>query len=85
LVESTELAKLDPWTLYIYSMKAPMTRDRYQTRLAKFLEFIGMVQCGTTLEGWASAFAKKGNEHSIWALKNILKFVQFQRELLIIC
>jgi hypothetical protein len=39
-------------------MKAPMTRDRYQTRLAKFLDFIGMV--GTTLEERAKAFAKRG-------------------------
>jgi hypothetical protein len=67
-------------------MKAPMTRDRYQTRLAKFLDFIGMVQGGTTtLEGRARAFAKEGKEDGIWALNNILKFVQFQKELLIIC
>ena len=42
--ESSELEELDPWSLYIYAMKAPMTRDRYQTRLAKFLDFIGMQQ-----------------------------------------
>ena len=80
MVESTELEELDPWSLYIYAMIAPMTRDRYQTRLAKFLDFIGMVQCGTTLEGRARAFAKKGKEDSIWALNNILKFVQFQKD-----
>ena len=34
-VESTQL---DPWSLYIYAMEAPMTRDRYQTRLAKFFD-----------------------------------------------
>jgi len=62
-------------------VKAPMTRDRYQTRLAKFLDFIGMLQGGTTtLEGRARAFAKKGREDSIWALNNILKFVQFQKD-----
>jgi hypothetical protein len=67
--------------LYIYAMKAPMTRDRYQTRLAKFLDFIGIVQGGTTtLEGRARAFAKKGKEDNIWALNNILKFVQFQKD-----
>jgi hypothetical protein len=33
-------------------MKAPMTRDRYETRLSKFLDFVGMLQGGTTtLEG----------------------------------
>ena len=35
-------SELDPWSLYIYAMKAPMTRDRYQTRLAKFFDFIGI-------------------------------------------
>jgi NB-ARC domain len=74
------ILELDPWSLYIYAMKAPMTRDRYQTRLAKFLDFIGMLQGGTTLEGRAGAFAKKGKEDSIWALNNILKFVQFQKD-----
>jgi len=82
LVESTEFEELDPWSLYIYAMKAPMTRDRYQTRLAKFLDFIGMLQgaSATTLEGRARAFAKKGKEDSIWALNNVLKFVQFQKD-----
>ena len=37
-------------------------------------------QGGTTLEGRARAFAKKGKEDSIWALNNILKFVQFQKD-----
>ena len=82
MVESTELEELDPWSLYIYAMKAPMTRDRYQTRLAKFLDFIEMLPgaSATTLEGRARAFAKKGKEDSIWALNNILKFVQFQKD-----
>ena len=39
-----------------------------------------MLQGGTTLEGRARAFAKKGKEDSIWALNNILKFVQFQKD-----
>jgi len=49
LVESTELEEFDAWSLYIYAMKAPMTRDRYQTtytRLAKrpliFRSFTGL-------------------------------------------
>jgi hypothetical protein len=37
-----EAEALDPWSLYIYAMKAPMTRDRYKTRLAKFFDFIDL-------------------------------------------
>ena len=81
MIESLESEeRLDPWSLYIYSMKAPMTRDRYQTRLAKFLDFIGMLQGGTTLEDELEPSLKKGKEDSIWALNNILKFVQFQKD-----
>ena len=37
-----ERPELDPWSLYIYAMKAPMTREKYKIRLAKFLDFIGL-------------------------------------------
>jgi hypothetical protein len=34
-------SELDPWTLFLNAMRAPMTRDRYQTRVAKFFSFVG--------------------------------------------
>ena len=62
--------------------ESTMTRDKYQTRLAEFLDFIGMLQgaSATTLEGRARAFAKKGKEDNIAALNNVLKFVQFKKD-----
>jgi hypothetical protein len=27
--------ELDPWTLFLNAMRAPMTRDRYKTKAAK--------------------------------------------------
>ena len=55
--------ELDPWSLFIYAMKAPMTRNRYQTRLAKFFDFIGVA--GTMrLEDRARAFAERGKNDS---------------------
>ncbi len=73
IIQSEEL---DPWSLFIYAMKAPMTRNRYQTRLAKFFDFIGIA--GTRLEDRARAFAERGKNDSNWAFNNIVKFVQFQ-------
>jgi hypothetical protein len=78
LEKSSDLEESDPWSLYIYDMKAPMTRDRYQTRLAKFLSFIGIA--GNTVQEQSRAFAKKGKDDSIWALNIVLKFVQFQKD-----
>jgi hypothetical protein len=74
----TEESELDPWTLFLNAMRAPMTRDRYQTRVAKLFDFIKIP--GKTLEQKARTFAKKGKKDTNWALSNILKFVYFQRE-----
>ena len=38
-VEQLE-SDLNPWTMYLYAMKSPVTRDKYQKRLGKFFEFI---------------------------------------------
>lgn len=63
------LDELEPWSLFIYTMKAPMTRDRYQTRVAKFFEFIGIE--GITIQERASNFVSKAKDDSTWALNNI--------------
>ena len=47
-------------------MRAPMTRDRYQTRVAKFFDFIG--NRAKILEQKARTFANKGKNDSNWAL-----------------
>jgi integrase len=60
----------------IYAMKAPMTMDRYKTRLAKFLDFIEVeVEDGSrSLEDKARTFAKKSKTDFNWAFAN-----QFQK------
>jgi integrase len=60
-------------------MKAPMTRDRYKTRVAKFFDFIGIDE-GKTLEEKARTFADRGKDDINWAFSNILKFIHFQKE-----
>jgi hypothetical protein len=73
-----ERPELDPWKLFLNSMRSPVTRDRYSTRVAKFFDFIEIP--GKTLEQRAMNFAKKGKKDTNWALSNVLKFVYFQRE-----
>jgi hypothetical protein len=34
-----ERGGLDPWTLYLYAMKSPATKEKYLMRLGKFLDF----------------------------------------------
>jgi hypothetical protein len=77
--KTIESEELDPWSLFIYAMKAPMTRDRYKTRVAKFFDFIGIEE-RKTLEEKARTFANRGKDDINWAFSNILKFIHFQKE-----
>jgi hypothetical protein len=76
--ETITTNELDPWSLFNYAMKAPMTRDRYKTRVVKFFEFIGID--GTTIEDKARNFVTKANEDGTWAFNNIMKFTYFHRQ-----
>jgi hypothetical protein len=78
--KTIESEELDPWSLFIYAMKAPMTKDRYKTRVAKFFDFIGLDKEGQKVEDKARIFANKGKEDINWAFSNVLRFIHFQKE-----
>ena len=40
--QKQEQQSLDAWSLYLYAMKSPVTREKYTGRLSKFLEFTGL-------------------------------------------
>jgi hypothetical protein len=40
--EETSSPMMDLWSIFLYGMKAPMTRGKYRGRLAKFFDFIGL-------------------------------------------
>jgi hypothetical protein len=40
LIESKEpTLAADPWTLYLYAMRSPATKEKYLMRLGKFFRF----------------------------------------------
>jgi hypothetical protein len=49
---------VDPWSIFLYGMKAPMTREKYRGRLAKFFDFIGLTE--GTMEERAKKFTERG-------------------------
>jgi hypothetical protein len=70
---------LDPWTLYLYAMKSPATKEKYLMRLGKFLDFLNLPHNGK-LEDKAIIFAEKGRNDNIWAFNGILSFIQLLKE-----
>jgi hypothetical protein len=60
-----ESKSADPWTLYLYAMRSPATKEKYLIRLGKFLNFLNLQGM---LEDKARAFGEKGKSDSTWAL-----------------
>jgi hypothetical protein len=69
--------KMDPWSIFLYGMKAPMTREKYRGRLAKFFDF---VELEGPIEERAQAFAERGRKDADWLFVSLLKFAQEQKE-----
>jgi site-specific recombinase XerC len=66
----------DIWSLYLYALKSPVTRERYQKRLEKFFDFLGLED--TTVEDKSKSFIRRiGQEDTQWVFNNLIKFMQF--------
>jgi hypothetical protein len=48
--EASSITMMDPWSIFLYGMKAPIIREKYRGRLAKFFDFVGLTE-GTMEEG----------------------------------
>jgi hypothetical protein len=68
---------MDPWSMFLYGMKAPMTREKYKGRLAKFFDFIGLQGL---IEERARAFADRSRKDPDWLFTSLLRFAQAQKE-----
>ncbi len=71
--------ELDPWSLYLYAMKSPVTREKYQKRLEKFFDFVDIE--GRTVEEKSNVFVEMARkEGNGWLFNQVLRFMQFQLE-----
>ena len=72
MVENQNNQKLDTWSLYLYAMKSPVTREKYQKRLEKFFDFIGLE--GQTIEEKSRVFVNSAKkEGNGWIFQSCIK------------
>ena len=64
----------DPYSLFLFGLNSPVTRDRYSTRLRWFFSNIGIVEI--PMEERCSFFVDKAKKDPNWAIHEILKFLQ---------
>jgi hypothetical protein len=67
----------DTWSLYLYALKSPMTRQKYQKRLEKFFDFLGIE--GSTVEDKSKKFFQRiqveenDNNNKQWVFNSLIK------------
>jgi hypothetical protein len=76
--QAEEASSMDPWSIFLYGMKAPMTREKYRGRLAKFFDFVGLT--GGTMEERAKTFTERGKKDLDWVFLSVLRFAHAQKE-----
>ena len=77
-MQTEEASSMDPWSIFLYRIKAPMTMEKYRGRLAKFFDFIGLTE--GTMEERAKTFTERGKRQPDWVFLSVLHFAQAQKE-----
>ena len=68
----------DPYSIFLFAMNAPQTREKYTTRLDRFFRFVNIQ--GNTIRERCKAFVEISKNDNIWALNNVRKFLQVYKE-----
>lgn len=64
------------WRLYLYSMKSPLTREKYQRRLSRYFEHAEIK--GDSLQAKAISFSNTAAREPSWAFNTVLRFLEGQ-------
>jgi integrase len=77
IIEKRSTSISDAYSLFLYAMNSPVTRDRYTTRLRRFFSFIGIKG---EVEEQCRIFIEKVNKDNEFAFRSIISFLHTQKE-----
>jgi hypothetical protein len=69
----------NPYSLFLYGVRSPVTRDYYLRRLRIFFNYVKILP-GETMEKRCDFFANYARNNPNLVLSYIIRFLQFQRE-----
>lgn len=67
----------DPYSLFVYALNSPGSRERYTTRLRWFFSHIGIQG---PMEERCRAFVEKGTKDNAWVLQSIVRFLNHYKD-----
>jgi integrase len=77
--EKEQQENIDPYTLFVYGIRSPYTKESYFRRLRGFFDAVNLDN-GTTFKERCNTFVFKGRSDSSWAFNNIVRFLHYQKE-----
>lgn len=70
----------EPYDLFLFAINAEQTREKYVTRMKKFLEIIGIDQeKKLTMPERCKIFAERATSQNGWLVNVIIQFLQYQK------
>jgi integrase len=81
-VEDSTSATTDPYSMFLFALRSPKTREKCTGRLRMFFDFIGIP--GDSMEERSKVFCNKakdnGNNINGWAFSTIIRYIQHQKQ-----
>jgi site-specific recombinase XerC len=75
-----DFEKNDAYTLFVYSMRSPTTKDTYLRRLRIFFNHIQCMTINEPMKLRCNYFAEKARQDPNWGFIKVIDFLQFQKE-----
>jgi hypothetical protein len=76
IIEQKSTSLSGAYSVFLYAMNSPVTRDRYTTRLRRFFSFI---KIEGNVEDQCRTFIEKSHEDNQFAFRSIISFLQTQK------
>jgi integrase len=67
----------DPYSLFIFGINSPLTKEKYVPRLNKFFDFINLEG---TIQEKCETFVKRFKRESSWPVNCVIKYLQMNKE-----
>ena len=79
-VHTEKREQSNAYSLYLFGMRSPVTKDTYLRRLRIFFNHIQLLSINEPMEVRCNEFARMARSDQDWAFTKILEFLQFQKE-----
>lgn len=71
LIFEIESKESDPYSMFLFAMRPPKTREKCTGRLRMFFDFLEILP-GQTMEKRSKAFCKKAKSDNRWTFSSII-------------